>query len=198
MMTTRTAPPASLQVGKTSNIESERLILREWLESDFAVFAAMNADPQVMEFFPSLHSQQQSREMLQRIQSDTRQRGFGLWACERKDQRQVIGFVGLSVPRFESHFTPCTEIGWRLLPEHWGYGFATEAARRTLQFGFEDAKLDEIVSFTSMHNLKSRRVMERIGMSRDAREDFDHPVLEEGHWLRRHVLYRLRRDQFGI
>ena len=107
-----------------------------------------------------------------------------------------VGFVGLSVPTFEAHFTPCVEVGWRLARAHWGRGYATEAAGAALTFGFSDVGLDEVVSFTVPHNRPSRRVMQRLGMRRDPAEDFEHPSLPEGHPLRRHVLYRLHRDHW--
>jgi RimJ/RimL family protein N-acetyltransferase len=101
------------------------------------------------------------------------------------------GFVGLSVPRFEAHFAPCVEIGWRLAAQHWGHGYATEGARAALAFGFGTLGLEEIVAFTAPRNVRSRRVMEKIGMTYDPADDFDHPLLPEGHPLRRHVLYRI-------
>ena len=133
--------------------------------------------------------------MVDRIKAHFERFGFGLWAVERTDlsHRPFIGFIGLSVPRFEAHFTPCVEIGWRLAPEHWGIGLATEGAKRVARRGFVELLLDEILSFTMPENLASRRVMEKIGMRRDPADDFEHPALPLGHRCRRHVLYRLRR-----
>jgi len=124
------------------------------------------------------------------------QRGFGLWAVEITGFAPFAGFVGLNVPRFESHFTPCVEIGWRLSREFWHRGYATEGARAALTFGFDTLGLNEIVSFTAPSNAASRRVMEKIGMRRNPDDDFDHPLVPEGHPIRRHVLYRaLRNDR---
>ena len=128
-----------------------------------------------------------------RIREHFDRHGYGLWAVEVPGVADFIGFVGLAVPRFESHFTPCVEIGWRLAREHWGRGYATEAAHAALEFGFLDLALNEIVSFTATTNRRSRAVMERIGMTRSPDDDFDHPSLPEGHPLRRHVLYRAGR-----
>ena len=174
-------------------IQTPRLLLRPWRDADLAPFAAMNADPVVMEFFPRPLDRAESDAAVARIRDHFAARGFGLWAVEVPDVADFIGFVGLAVPRFEAHFTPCVEIGWRLAREHWGRGYATEAARAALGFGFEELALDEIVSFTAPANVRSRAVMERIGMTRSPEDDFDHPTLPEGHPLRRHVLYRARR-----
>jgi RimJ/RimL family protein N-acetyltransferase len=171
-------------------IGTGRLILRPWRDEDLPAFAAMNADPKVMEFFPKPLDCAESDAAAARIRDHFARRGFGLWAVEVPGIADFIGFVGLSVPTFETHFTPCVEIGWRLAYEHWGRGFATEAARAALDFGFRHLALDEIVSFAVTANLRSRRVMERIGMTHSPTDDFDHPALSEGHPLRRHVLYR--------
>ncbi len=154
----------------------------------------MNADPQVMEFFPRPLESAESDAAVGRIRDHFARHGFGLWAVEVPGVADFIGFVGLAIPRFEAHFTPCVEIGWRLAREHWGRGYATEAARAVLEFGFRDLDLDEIVSFTTAANVRSRAVMERIGMTRSPEDDFEHPALAEGHPLRRHVLYRTRRQ----
>jgi RimJ/RimL family protein N-acetyltransferase len=178
----------------SATLHTPRLNRRQWRDEDLAPFAAMNADPVVMEFFPKPLHRAESDEMAARIRDQLASRGFGLWAVEVPGVAGFIGFVGLSVPRFEAHFTPCVEIGWRLAREHWGRGYATEAARAALAFGFQDLALDEIVSFTAAANLRSRAVMERIGMTRSPADDFDHPALPEGHPLRRHVLYRAGRS----
>jgi ribosomal-protein-alanine N-acetyltransferase len=174
-------------------IETSRLVLREWHTSDLAPFAALNADPKVMEHFPSCLTREESDDLVVRIEAHFGKHGFGLWAVEVRDAARFIGFVGLSTVWFESHFTPCVEIGWRLARAYWGCGYAPEAARAALRFGFETLGLDEIASFTVPANLKSRRVMEKIGMIRNPGDDFDHPSLPAGHPLRRHVLYRLVR-----
>jgi RimJ/RimL family protein N-acetyltransferase len=175
-------------------IRTPRLILRTWRDEDVVPFATMNADPTVMEFFPKRLDREESELVVQRIREHFAHRGFGLWAVEVPSVADFIGFVGLAVPRFEAHFTPCVEIGWRLARDHWGRGYATEGARAALDFGFRQVGLDEIVSFTAAINLRSRAVMERIGMTRSPGDDFDHPAISEGHPLRRHVLYRARRS----
>lgn len=146
-----------------------------------------------MEFMPALLSSEESDQLADRIEAHFEEHGFGLWAAELRQSAEFIGYIGLAVPRFEAEFTPCVEIGWRLASPHWGQGLATEDARAALRHGFEALELLDLVSFTVPANLRSRGVMERLGISHDAREDFDHSLLAEGHLLRRHVLYRLRR-----
>lgn len=177
-------------------IETPRLFLRPWRDSDLPAFAAMNADERVMEFFPKRLERAESDAVAAAIRQRMEQRGFGFWAVEAPGLADFIGFVGLSVPMFESHFTPCVEIGWRLAFAHWGHGYATEAARAALAFGFERLGLEEIVSFTVPKNAPSRHVMEKLGMTRDEADDFEHPQLPQGHPIRRHVLYRLSRAQW--
>jgi len=150
----------------------------------------MNADPRVVEHLPAYTSAAQSDAFAGRIEAHFAAHGFGLWALEIPGALPFAGFVGLAVPTYEAHFTPCVEIGWRLAAQSWGHGFATEAARAVLGFGFERLGLAEIVSFTVPENVRSRRVMEKIGLVRDPRDDFEHPALPEGHPLRSHVLYR--------
>ncbi|WP_193188815.1 GNAT family N-acetyltransferase [Nisaea sediminum] len=178
-------------------IESERLLLRRWKPEDRTPFAALNGSAKVTEFLPKQLTRAESDDLLDRVEAHFKTRGFGLFAVERKDTGAFIGWTGLSVPRFEAPFMPAVEIGWRLAEEHWGHGFATEAARRSLAFGFGDLGLAEIVSFTVPANLRSRAVMERLGMTRDPEDDFDHPNLAPDHPLRRHVLYRLKREDFS-
>lgn len=175
-------------------LRTDRLRLRRWLPADRVPFAALNADPRVIEFLPGPLSHEQSDALIARIEAHFDEHGFGLWAVEVCDTATLAGFVGLFVPSFEAHFTPCVEIGWRLAPAHWGQGYATEAAQAALAFGFNVARLEEIVSFTVPGNVRSRRVMERIGMTHNPADDFDHPSLAEGHRLRRHVLYRISRS----
>jgi RimJ/RimL family protein N-acetyltransferase len=174
-------------------IDTPRLRLRLWRDEDLPEFAEMNADPVVMEFFPKTLSRAESDERVALIRDHFARHGFGLWAVEVRRLASFIGFVGLSVTPFEAPFTPSVEIGWRLARDHWGQGYATEAARAVLDFGFLRLGLAEIVSFTVPENRRSRRVMERIGMTRTRADDFNHPALPEGHPLRRHVLYRARR-----
>ncbi len=153
----------------------------------------MNADPRVMEFMPASLSSQESDALIDRIQNHFQQHGFGLWAAEYTATRSFVGFIGLSIPAFEARFTPCVEIGWRLDELYWGRGLATEGARQVLRHAFEVIGLESLVSFTVPANTRSRRVMEKLGMTREPRDDFDHPRLPPGHALRRHVLYRLTR-----
>ncbi len=174
-------------------LETERLILRHWQASDADPFCALNADPNVMEFMPACLSRHESDLLMQRIDAHFHQHGFGLFAAELRGECAFIGFIGASVPDFQAHFTPCVEIGWRLAAEHWNKGLATEGARRVVQFAFDNLQVGELVSFTVPANLRSRRVMEKLGMARNPIDDFDYPKLPPGHPLRRHVLYRLSR-----
>jgi RimJ/RimL family protein N-acetyltransferase len=174
-----------------NSIETERLILRVWRDSDYAPFAALNADPEVMRHFPWLLTRAESDEVADRIVSRMAEHGWGWYAAEVKGGEPFIGFVGLNVPSYEIPCGPCVEIGWRLARSAWGKGYATEAARAALAFGFETLNLTEIVSFTVVANARSRAVMERLGMIHDPADDFDHPSIEEGHPMRQHVLYRL-------
>ncbi len=158
----------------------------------------MNADPRVMEHFPALLSREESDGRVARIEAHFAEHGFGLWAVEIPGEAPLAGFIGLGITRFEAHFTPCVEIGWRLAAEYWGRGFATEGAQAALDFGFESLHLQEIVSFTVPANVRSRRVMEKIGMTHDTHGDFDHPSLPAGHPLSRHVLYRIGSRLHGV
>jgi ribosomal-protein-alanine N-acetyltransferase len=151
------------------------------------VFTDMNMDKKVMEFFPSALTKEETLAMIERIKQLMSDRGFGLWATEIKQTKEFIGFVGLSIPRFQNEFTPCVEIGWRLTQQHWGKGYATEAAGACLEYGFNNLNLNEIVSFTSVLNTKSINVMKKIGMS--FVKNFEHPNIEEGNRLKTHVLF---------
>jgi RimJ/RimL family protein N-acetyltransferase len=172
-------------------LRTARLVLRPWRASDLAPFASLNADPRVSEHLPGPLAGEQSDALAARIGDHFARHGFGLWALEVPGVAPFVGFAGLAVPTFDAPFTPCVEVGWRLAAEHWGRGYATEAAREAVRFGFERLALDEIVSFTVPANRRSRAVMARLGMARDPGGDFDHPRLPPGHPLRRHVLYRL-------
>lgn len=177
-------------------LRTSRLILRPWRDDDLPLFAQLNADPRVMEHFPGVLTRAESDQLAGRIIRHFAERGFGLWAVEVPEVASFGGFVGLAVPQFEAHFTPCVEIGWRLARQHWGRGYATEAANAAMAFAFIELGLDEVVSFTSPGNRASRRVMEKLGMSHSPEDDFDHPSLVSGHPLRPHVLYRLRRAEW--
>jgi RimJ/RimL family protein N-acetyltransferase len=175
--------------------ETPRLRLRRWRDADREPFAAMNADPEVMEFFPSTLTRAASDASIDAWQQQFAARGWSNWAAELLDSGMFIGFVGLSIPRRVLPFSPCVEIGWRLARPVWGRGLASEAARGALRIGFERLGLDEIVSFTAVGNRRSRAVMARIGM-RDAEQNFEHPGVPESHPLRLHCLYRLSRSQW--
>ncbi len=175
--------------------DTERLRLRQWCAADRDPFAALNADPNVMEFFPAPLDRASSDVIADRCQLLIAERGWGFWAVETKQTQEFIGFVGLHTPVAELPFSPCVEIGWRLAFAHWGKGFATEAARGALRVGFELLRLPEIVSFTSVHNRRSRAVMERLGMQ-EAAEKFEHPSVPVGSVLRQHCLYRLSRTKW--
>ncbi|MDD9945919.1 MAG: GNAT family N-acetyltransferase [Myxococcales bacterium] len=179
--------------GPPESLETERLRLRLWELGDRDPFAALNADARVAQYLPSTLDRSESDALAERIDVGFSQYGFGLWAVERTDLpgRPFVGALGLSVPSFDAHFTPCVEIGWRLAAEHWGLGLATEGARAVAAHAFGPLGLDRLVSFTVPTNLASRRVMEKIGMRHDRDGDFEHPSLPAGHALRRHVLYRL-------
>lgn len=172
------------------HVRTERLVLRAWRDDDRDAFAAMNADPDVMEHFPAVLGRAESDAMFERIRETNR------WAAETKHDGEVIGFIGLAEPSFDAHFTPCVEVAWRLARRAWGRGYATEGARAALAYGFDTLGLDEIVSFTVPANVRSRRVMEKLGMTRAPQDDFEHPSLPRGHPLRTHVLYRLARSAF--
>jgi ribosomal-protein-alanine N-acetyltransferase len=166
------------------------LRLRRWREADLEPFAEMNVDPEVMEFFPNPLTRAESDELVERIEAGFEAHGFGLWAVEVRETGEFVGFAGLNRVGFEARFAPAVEVGWRLARKAWGKGYATEAGRAALAFGFEQAGLTEIVSFTTAANPRSRAVMERLGMTRDPADDFEHPSLPPGHPQRPHVLCR--------
>lgn len=172
-------------------LRTDRLLLRRWRAEDRPAFAAINADARVMEFFPALLTAAQSDALADLIDAHFERHGFGLWAVEIPGVSPFAGFIGLMVPAFAAPFTPCVEIGWRLAAAHWGRGYAVEGARAALSLAFGEFGLDEIVSFTVPENIRSRRVMERIGMRQDVAGDFDHPAASGA--FRRHVLYRMAR-----
>ena len=174
-------------------LRTERLRLRRWRDGDRDALAALNTDPEVMEFFPAPLTRQESDEMMDRLAESFDSRGFGLWAVEVTATTTFVGWSGLWPATFAAPFTPAVEVGWRLCRAGWGRGYATEAARASMADGFARLDLGEIVSFTTVSNRRSRRVMEKLGMTHDPRDDFEHPVLPEGHPLRRHVLYRRTR-----
>ena len=176
-------------------LQTQRLILRGWRQSDLEPFAQMNADAEVMKYFPATLSRQESDALVERIENHHQAHGFALWAMEERSTGAFIGFIGLNVPKFQAHFTPTVEVGWRLARKFWGQGYATEGARRAISYGFDDLDLTEIVAFTAQSNLRSIAVMKRLGMTYQEADDFDHPALPSGHPLQRHVLYRLNRNK---
>src|SRR5262245_30925896 len=165
-------------MAKGPELRTERLLLRRWRDSDREPYAALNADPEVMRHFPATLTRAESDEMIERFEEEFDTRGYGPWAVEVIDGPAFVGFVGLHEVTFASTFTPATEIGWRLAKEHWGQGYASEAAEEALRFGLEDLHLDPIVSFTTPGNQRSRAVMERLGLVHDPLGDFDHPRLD--------------------
>ncbi len=179
-----------------TELRTERTLLRAWRDNDLAPFAQLNADEEVMRWFPSLLTREQSDAMVERIRSRLSEAGWGLWALEVPGVSPFCGFVGLSRVPFETSFTPAVEIGWRLDRPWWGRGYASEAARACLRYAFGSLGLAEIVSFTTTKNVRSRAVMERLGMRHDAEHDFDHPGIPESSPVRPHVLYRLTRAEY--
>ncbi len=177
-------------------LRTERLLLRQWRPEDRAPFAALNADKRVLEHFPGLLSAAKSDELAVKLEREIAERGYGFWAVEVPGVTPFAGFVGISQPGFKAHFTPNVEIGWRLAWDHWGQGYATEAARAVVAFAFGTLQLPALVSYTVPANVRSRWVMEKLGFTRNGDDDFDHPSLEDGHPMRRHVLYRLPRERW--
>ncbi len=172
-------------------LRTERLLMRPFRASDREAFAAINADPVVMEHYPAPLTPEQSDLLLDRINASFDEHGFGVWALELPGHVPLLGYTGLAVPKWENHLTPCVEVGWRLGREHWGRGYASEAALAALDAAFNRFGLDEVLSFTSLPNERSARVMQRIGMRRDPASDFAHPNLPADHRLSRHIVYRI-------
>ena len=175
----------------TAELHTSRLLLRSWRDADLPVLAAMSADSEVMEFLPPMRGPGAVEAWVSRLETHWRDHGFGRWVVERPGKASFVGVVGLAWIPYEAHFTPAVEIAWRLARPYWGKGYASEAARAALDYGFDTLGLAEIVAVTVPANLRSRRVMDRLGMTRDPADDYDHPNLPDGP-LKRHVLYRLR------
>lgn len=182
-------------MASTPVLRTERLVLRGWTVQDRELFAALNADPVVMEHFVQPMTREESDAFVDRIEAGFAERGFGFWAAERKDTGEFIGFVGIGVADFPADFTPAVEVGWRLGRTHWGNGFATEGGRASLVYAFEVVEVPEVVSFTATTNAASWRVMERLGMTRVGQ--FEHPRVPVGHPIRTHLLYRITAEEFA-
>ena len=176
-------------------LQTSRLKLRQWKDSDLIAFAKLSADPEVMKFYPSTLKKNESDDLAYKIKGLIAQRGWGFWAVEEIKTKKFIGFVGLHKPTYDLPVTPCVEVGWRLAKEYWGNGYATEASNKSLDFAFNKLSLDTVYSFTSVANIKSRAVMERIGMV-NINKNFEHPIIPKGHPLREHVLYQITRKEW--
>ena len=177
-------------------IETQRLLLRRWQESDLDVFMLMNTDPDVMHYFPDTLNAEETKSFYDSIQQEISEYGYGLYAVEEKDSGCFIGFIGFHWASFEADFCPCVEIGWRLDKRYWDKGYATEGAKACLKHGFENLAFDEVVSFTAVKNAPSQRVMQKIGMQFQGY--FDHPKVSMDHPLRSHVLYRINKDNYML
>lgn len=177
-------------------IETERLILRTWEQKDAEPYFHINQDPKVLEFLRGPLTMQQINDFIPAVNQHQEKHGYTLWATELKETGQLIGFVGLNYTDWPAPFTPAVEIGWRLGSQYWQKGYATEAAKASLDYGFKKCKLQEIVSFTVPANIRSIRVMEKIGLKRDWNGDFSHPKLPIDHQLSLHVLYRLKATEY--
>ena len=176
-------------------ISTERLLLRQWQPQDKQPFAAMNADPEVMRYFPSTKSGQESDDSIEYFRNSIEQKGWGLWATEIRRSGEFIGFIGIHSPQQQFSFSPCVEIGWRIGNNFWRRGYASEGAQAVLKFAFEQTELVEIVSMTPKLNTPSIGVMEKIGMT-DSQKNFEHPGLAEGHRLSEHVLYTITKSEW--
>jgi [ribosomal protein S5]-alanine N-acetyltransferase len=174
--------------------ETERLYFRAWKETDKPIFAQMNANPNVMKYFVKALDARESDAFVHRIEKHINEKGYGLWAVELKEEKQFIGFIGFNYTDFQSDFTPCIEIGWRLHKDYWDQGYATEGAKGCLNYGFNCRGLDEVYSFTTVLNKGSEKVMQKIGMKKI--KEFDHPNIEITHVLCKHVLYGIRKEEF--
>lgn len=177
-------------------IMTKRLVLRPWQEDDLEPFAQMNADSQVREFFPATSTFEESVKENEAIISHFKIHGYGWWAVSEVNKTNFMGFIGLRHIDFPAAFTPAVEVAWRLFPTYWGKGYATEGAKASLRYGFEILKLSDIIAVTSVLNIRSQAVMKRIGMQHETGFDFDNPKLPEGHVLRRHLFYRVKKSDW--
>ena len=182
-------------MNKPVELRTKRLILRQWKQDDYPLFYRINADPQIMKFYPRTLAEDESNKMADKLRDLISLRGWGLWAIETIEGNEFIGFVGLHEPAYDLPVTPCVEIGWRLNKKYWGYGYATEAAEASLKYAFEELGLSEVYSFASLQNTKSCAVMQRLNMF-DTGNNFEHPNMPVGHELREHVLYKITKQQW--
>jgi RimJ/RimL family protein N-acetyltransferase len=190
------APAYDDRVGSQPRLRTERLLLRRWRGADHEPFAAINADPLVMEYYPAVLSRVRSDALIERFEAGFEEHGYGLWAVELPGERPLAGYVGLFSVEIDVAFAPAVELGWRLARECWGRGIASEAAGASIAFAFEELGLDELIAYTAVVNRRSRQLMERLGMTRDPAEDFRHPSREVNGRLAPHVLYRLAADDY--
>ncbi|MDD3052017.1 MAG: GNAT family N-acetyltransferase [Candidatus Cloacimonetes bacterium] len=174
--------------------ETDRLGFRQWQDRDKLPFAKMNSNAEVMKYFPNTLTNKQSDEFVERIVNHFKNFGYGLWAVDKKNTKEFIGYIGFLTATFVSDFTPCIEIGWRLDNRFWNNGFATEGAKKCLLYGFNILKFKDIYSFTSILNKQSIKVMEKIGLRRIC--TFNHPKIENNHPLQLHVLYNINEQSF--
>lgn len=179
------------------SLTTKRLILRQWKDSDLPLFAKMNADARVMEYFPSVLSREESDSLAEKIQKELIEKEYGLWAVEVSGVAPFVGFVGLHYQDFPAAFTPCIEIGWRLTHEHWGKGYALEAAEKVVDYAFNILRLEEIVSFTTSNNKRSWNLMEKLGMTHNPEDDFYHTKIPKDHPMAFHVLYKLKNPNYN-
>ena len=185
-------------MGAPISLRTDRLLLRPWTDEDREPYAALNADPEVMEHFPAPLTREESDAAVDRFMAAFDEHGWGLWAAERLDTGEFIGFIGLAIPSFDAPFLPGVEVGWRLARDQWGNGFATEGGAAALAFAFDVLGFDEVLSFTAVENQPSRRVMERLGLHHQPDEDFVHPNVPADSHIRHHVLYRITADQRAL
>ncbi len=179
-------------------LETERLILRTWNDDDLENYYQINQDQKVTEFLLVTPTMEQVKEFMHGMNEQYKELNYTLFAAVEKSSHALIGFIGLNPPKWESHFTPCVEIGWRLGSKYWGMGYATEGAEAVLAYGFDQCHLNEIVSFTVHENIRSRRVMEKLSMEHDSADDFNHPLVPVDHKLLKHVLYRINRQKYMV
>lgn len=182
---------------KVVEIKTERLFLRQWCKDDLADFSLLNSDPKVMKYLPKILSRKESNNLADKIINLISENGWGFWAIEKINDNSFIGFVGLHEPKYDLPVKPCVEIGWRLAREYWGNGYATEAGNAALEFAFKTLNLDNIYSFTSVANVKSQSVMERLNLVNQS-VNFNHPSIPEGNQYSEHVLYKISKETWTV